>query len=154
MVSIYHPSIPGPVYKVKYWRSDKRDAKQYGMDLDEKVSIIHQYQQLFVQVPKIAMVNDDGIKSENCEYCQNMALSKDCYLNTVSRKLRDCYYSSNMANGELLIDSFFTMDSKVCYECTEGHSLYECFYASHCSDCTRCFLAYELHGCKNCIGCV
>jgi hypothetical protein len=153
-VSIYHPSVPGPVYKVKYWRSDQRDAKDYAQDYDFAQCFWTQYKRLHDRVPKIAMVNDDTIGSENCEYCQNIAYSKDCYLNTVSWKLRDCYYSSNMATGELLIDSFFTMDSKICYECVEGYNLYECFYCSRCESCTRCRSCYDLHGCQDCAFCV
>ena len=119
IISIYHPTVTGPVYKVKHWWSDAWDAMEYGQDWDNNRDFLTQYMQLYNRVPKIAMMNDDGVASENCEYCQNIAYSKDCYLNTVSWKLRDCYYSSNMATGEWLVDSFFTMDSQICYECLE-----------------------------------
>jgi len=126
----------------------------YGRNVDLNTSFLKQYQSLYDVVPKIAMVNDDGFGSENCEYCQNIAYSKDCYLNTVSWKLRDCYYSSNMGTGERIIDSFFTMDSSLCYECIEGYGLYECFYLWSCGYCRTCFFGYELHGCQDCAFCV
>lgn len=154
IVSIYHPSIEEPVYKVKHWRSDARDWKNYGIDVNLSESIFDQWKRLHKKVPKIAMVNDNGMWSENCEYCQNMALSKDCYLNTVSWKLRDCYYSSNMGMWELLLDSFFTMWSSICYECIDGYNLYESFFLSNSNDCTKCFFGHELHWCKDCAFCV
>lgn len=124
IISIYHPTVPGPVYKGVHRRSDAWNAKEFWITYDENKRFLDQWKELYNTVPKIAMVNDNGSWSENCEYCQNIAYSKDCYLNTVSRKLENCYYSSNMATGERLIDSFFTMDSKICYECIEGHNLH------------------------------
>ncbi len=154
IISTYHSSLPWPVYSVKAWRSDAWDALQYAQEIQRDKSFFSQYKELHNKVPKIAMMNDNGVASENCEYCQNVAYSKDCYLTTVSWKLRDCYYSSNMATGEYLIDSFFTMDSKVCYECTESYDLHTCFYIQKSYSSQRCFFWYDLRWCADCAFCI
>jgi hypothetical protein len=69
----------------------------YGQERESSRTFFDQFNELYHKVPQIAMMNDNGTQSENIEYCQNVAYSKNCYLTTVAWKLEHSYYSSNMA---------------------------------------------------------
>ncbi|HRX64123.1 MAG TPA: hypothetical protein P5060_03410 [Candidatus Absconditabacterales bacterium] len=154
IISTHAPDSGFKVYNVKSWRSDDRDAIDYQREYDLGRSFFDQYKDLYFDVPQIAMMNDHAIKSENIEYCQNVAYSKNCYLTTVARKLEHTYYSSNMAGGNWLIDCFFTMESENCYECCDSNHLYGCFWLQYSYDCQSCWFGYDLSGCQDCIACV
>ncbi|MBU1757670.1 hypothetical protein KKG31_00515 [Patescibacteria group bacterium] len=125
----------------------------YGQERDSSRTFFDQYKDLYFKVPQIAMMNDNGIQSENIEYCQNVAYSKNCYLTTVAWKLEHSYYSSNMAGGNRLLDCFFTMTSENCYECCDSNHLYGCFRLQYTYNCQNCRFGFDLAGCKDCICC-
>ena len=97
IITTYPPEKGYTVYGVKERRSDQRDPMGYGQTIDYNIPFFEQYKKLYDAVPKICMLNDNGVASENIEYCQNVAYSKNCYLTTVAWKLENVYYSSNMA---------------------------------------------------------
>ncbi|NUJ97665.1 hypothetical protein HGA92_02650 [Candidatus Gracilibacteria bacterium] len=154
IITIYNPEKHKKIYSSKEWWSDSWEALDYGRDFDFSQSFFEQYGKLLDDVPKIAMVNDNGVASENIEYCQNVAYSKDCYLTTVAWKLEHSHYSSNMASGKWLLDCFFVMDSENCYECFDSYDLNQCFFLQNSQACRDCYFGYDLTGCENCLFCV
>ena len=154
IITTHAPNKWFTVYGVQERRSDKRNPMDYGRNYNSEISFFEQYNDLYRSVPQIAMLNDNGVSSENIEYCQNVAYSKNCYLTTVAWKLENTYYSSNMAWWERLVDCFFTMESQHCYECTDSNHLYACFWLSYSYECQRCYFWQNLIGCKDCIWCV
>lgn len=117
---------------------------EYGHTWDESQSFLSQYFSLQEAVPKIAMVNDNGIGSENCEYTQDVAYAKNCYLTVVAWKIENAHYSSNMAGGRWLIDNFFVMDSENCYECVDSYNLHTCFRLKDSSNSHGCWFGVDL----------
>jgi hypothetical protein len=154
IISTHSPDSGFKVYSVKSWRSDNWDPMKYGFEFDWSKSFFEQYKKLYYSVPQISMLNDNWLHSENIEYCQNVAYSKNCYLTTVSRKLENCYYNSNMAGWNRLVDCFFTMESENCYECCDSNHLFGCFRLQYSYNCQNCRFGYDLAGCKDCIWCV
>lgn len=154
VISIHSPDSGFQVYNGQSWRWDQWDPLQYGQDWDADRTFFGQYKELYFKVPQIAMMNDNAVHSENIEYCQNVAFSKNCYLTTVAWKLEHSYYSSNMAWGNRLLDCFFTMESENCYECCDSNHLYWCFRLQYAYNCQNCRFGYDLAGCKDCIWCV
>ena len=136
----------------KRW-SDMWDARDYGREYDFTTSFFKQLFDLSKEVPKIAMLNDNGKNSENCAYCEDVAYSKNCYLTSVAWKLEDCYYDDYMAWGSWLVDCFFTHESEYCYECVDSYGLYTCLWLKHSDNCFNCRFGEDLHGCKNCLFC-
>lgn len=154
IISIHTPENEYTVYSVAARWSDGRNPMDYQQNRDNTSSFFSQYRQLHKKVPQIAMMNDNGISSENIEYCQDVAYAKDCYLTAVARKLEHAYYSNNMAWGKRLVDCFFTMESENCYECCDSNHLYGCFRLQYAYNCSNCRFWFDLAGCKDCIGCV
>jgi len=154
IISIHAPDSGFQVFSVAAWRSDSWNPMDYGRVYDPSIPFFDQYKELYRTVPQIAIMNDNGVASENIEYCQNVAYSKNCYLTTVAWKLEHSYYSSNMAGGNWLLDCFFAMASENCYECCDSNHLYWCVRLQYAYNCQNCRFGYDLAGCKDCIGCV
>ena len=104
IISLYAPGKPIKVYCNTCWWSDKWDASDYGRDYDFSRPFFEQFHELQNQVPRLALINDDGIASVNCPYTQDFAFGKNCYMTFVSWKVDNCLY------GLYLVDAKDTVD--------------------------------------------
>ncbi|MFH0770013.1 MAG: hypothetical protein V1926_01405 [Candidatus Peregrinibacteria bacterium] len=155
IVSVHGQEAPYPVYCLKCWWGDGWDPCSYGKEFDPSRSFIGQFGELLQSVPQIAMMNDNGVGSENCEYCQDFAFGKNCYLMTGAWEMQDCYYCDyNCLQSRLLCDCISTHASEIAYACMASQRLYRSAYLRHCESCSDCFFGVELKGCRNCIGCI
>jgi len=106
-----------------------------------------------LDVPEIALMNDEGNGSENCLFTNDFAYSKNCYLCFVTWYNEDCYYSTGIHYSKNTIDSLDTMKSELCYECIDSNNCYHCIFLKYCENCTDCFFGYDLRNCTNCFKC-
>jgi hypothetical protein len=155
VISLYSPENPQLIYCNKCWWSDKWDPKSYGRDFDFNRPFFDQFAELKQKVPALALVNDNGIGSENCEYVQNVQYSKNCYMAMVSWKLENCMYFSYGAEAKDCVDCMGIFDA------SEG--LYESMYCSKCfgskhirnsAGLVNCLYCYDCSGCEDCFMCV
>lgn len=155
IISLYSTDNPQIIYCNHCWWSDKWDPTAYAQDFDFSRNFFEQYREFRLRVPAIAMMNDDGIASENCEYTQDFAFGKNCYMTMVSWKMQDCMYL------------MYGADAKNCVDCMGilgmGEALYECMYSDQCFACKYVYnssgmidsyFCYDCSGCKNCFQCV
>ncbi|HAI99010.1 TPA: hypothetical protein DCL30_05810 [Candidatus Peribacteria bacterium] len=155
IISVHSEDAPYPVYCLKCWWSDRWDPTSFGRDVDLERPFMEQFGELLRVVPQIAMMNDEGVASENCEYCQDFAFGKNCYLITGAWELQDCYYCDyNCLKSRLLFDCSSTHFSEMAYGCMASQRLFRCAFLRHCESCSDCLFGIELKGCKNCIGCI
>ncbi len=116
----------------------------YGFAIDENKNFFEQYKKLLDVVPKIALINDNNVGSENCEYNQDASYAKDCYLVSMAWRLRNSHHSCNIAMGEDMIDCFFVMQSEIAYECLNCYNIFKCFFLRNSNQCTNCLRGYDL----------
>src|SRR3989338_3205391 len=154
IISSYAPEYTGPVYCQKCWWSDKWDPYSYGRDFDFSRPFFAQFQELFCTVPMLALQNDDGIASVNCEYNSDFAFSKNCYMCTCGWYNENCGYTSNANYNKDVFDSYITNNSELSYECSTSDGCYGCSYCTQCVDCRNCFLGFDLRACSDCVMCV
>jgi hypothetical protein len=161
IVSIYSPDSPLTIYCVKCFWSDNWDPYQYGQDFDPSKSFFQQYMELNRKVPKIALMNDDGIASLNSPYCHDVAFSKNCYMVFISWKLENVMYSALINKGRELCDCMCVQDFceymyesmfiEECYKCRNviyGSTLQDCDFCYDCRGCTNCFMSFGLRNKK------
>lgn len=154
VVSIHAEENPYPVYCNRCWWSDKWEPKAYGREYDLKRGFFDQFRELQAQVPQIAMMNDNGVASENCEYCQDFAYGKNCYLVTGSWQDQDCMYCTQTNQSKDVIDSLNCYECELSYECIASQNLYGCTYLSRSSGSSNCIFGIDLRGCNDCIACI
>lgn len=155
IISTYKPESPYKVYSNKAFWSDDFDAREYGQDVDFSKPFFEQFIELHQKVPQITMVNDNGVGSENCEYCQDFAFGKNCYLVSGSWRVEDSLYSNNCNHGKDIVDcKSINVNCELVYESKYCQRLYNCSFLDTCSNSSDCHFGYDLMGCKNCFGCI
>jgi hypothetical protein len=154
-LSIYSEDKPMPVYCTKCWWSDGWDAKQWGREYDPSKSFFAQFRELLNSVPSLAILNDDGITSKNCQYTNYFARGKDCYLVINSWKVENCMYSSCLVGAKDIMDSTVLL--------ANCRNIYSAVYVDNCSNCRNiynssglsdCAYCFDCRGCTNCFMCV
>ncbi len=155
IVSIFSPDTPCPVSCHSCCWSDRWDASPYGMDLDFSKPFFPQLHELLQHVPQLAIQNDDGVGSVNCQYCQDFAYGKNCYFVIGTWHTQDSFYSNaNSSYSRNVCDCINVNHSELAYECMDSQRLYNCGFLQNSENCNDCFFGFDLKGCKNCVGCV
>lgn len=117
----------------------------WGQDVDFKKSFTEQFSTLLTNVPKIAIMNDNGLHSENCAYCQDFAFGKNCYMCSGARYLENCLYcDTEVVHSKYMIDSMVIGHSEYCYACDSSTKLHTCIYVSNAENCSYCYFSNNL----------
>jgi hypothetical protein len=154
IIASYPADAPFPVYCIKCWWSDKWDPTSYGQDFDFSRPFFEQFKELFYRVPVIALMNDDGIASINCQYNYDFAFNKNCYLCACGWYNENVLYSANANHNKDTVDCYTTHNSELCYECALCEKCYGCSHCVRCSDSVNCIFGFDLRGCSNCVMCI
>ena len=157
IISLYSSDKPFPVFCGKCWWSDKWDPLAYGMNYDFSRPFFEQFDDLQRKVPALALINDNGIASQNCEYTQDFAFGKNCYLTIIAWKVEDCLYGYYIVDARDIADSMnVDSNSQLLYEAINAHgsynsrfiynssSLLNCAFCYDCRDSSDCFLSIGL----------
>ncbi len=155
LISIHHPDAIFPVYENQYWWSDAWDPLKYGRDFDFSRPFFDQFFEMMREVPQLAIMNDNGVRSENCQYCQDFSRGKNCYLVTGSWYIQDSAYCNNCNRGKDIFDSSsINIDCELVYESVLCQRVYHCIFLQQSENCSDCFFGLDLKGCSHCFGCV
>jgi hypothetical protein len=150
-IAMYSPDKPYPVYTQEEWWSDAWDGLSYGMEYDFKRPFFEQFNELFLKVPRIALINKEH---DNSEFCNFALGNKNSYLLFTSSKNQDSYYSNRCWNSKDLADCTNVVDSEICYECIDCEKCYNGKWLQACSNCQDCTFGFDNRNCKNCFACV
>ena len=149
IISIYSPDKPDVIYSYDEWWSDDWDPLDYGRDFDFNRPFFEQFQELFLAVPKLNLIQDGT--SENCEYTNYGHQNKNCYL-TMGFQCEDVYYSDAFFCRNCT-DCLLVGSSEKIYECIDCDQCYNSAYLQNCGQCSNSWFLESCNGCKNCLGC-
>ena len=154
VVSIYSPESALIIYCNKCWWSDKWDPKSYAVDYDFSKPFFTQMRKLIQRVPHMAVVNDDGIASLNCEYTHDWWFSKNCYMCFSGWYTEDIMYSFFVLAGKHMIDCMNIRSfSELLYECILSSKSYQLKYSQICLACINSQFLYDCRDCQDCFMC-
>jgi hypothetical protein len=139
-----------PIYTLLEWHSDKWDAMNYAVDYDEKISFFQQLQHLQEKVPH---PHQNGSKNTNCDWCDDVWNSKNCYLSRSMEECEDLFYSYRNVKVKNSIDATVSFNCEKCYEISDCHHSYHIFYSKHSRDCVDCYFLYDCRNSQNCFMC-
>ncbi|MBI2638639.1 hypothetical protein HYW83_03550 [Candidatus Peregrinibacteria bacterium] len=151
IISVYDPKRTKAVYCHSCWWSDKWDPTSYGRDFDFSKPFFPQYHVLLQAVPKLAMQNDNGTGSENCEYTYDFAFGKNAYLVVGSWHAHDSMYGFQINYVKDCIDNYRVNDSQLLYESILCERCYGCQECMQCHGCSDCIFGFDLKDCKDCL---
>ncbi len=154
-VSIFSPETTLPIYCNTCWWADSFDGRDYGAAFDFNVPFFDQFQKLRDRTPQLAIMNDNGVGSENCEYCQDFAFGKNCYMVVGTWQTQNSLYSTESSDhSKYICDCTYVSKSELTYESIDSRLLYHCAFLQNSDNCSDCFYGFDLKGCKHCFGCV
>ena len=156
IISIYSPETGLTVYCVKCWWSDKWDPMSYAMKYDFTKPFFTQFNELQKKVPVLALANDNGLISGslNCEYTQDFAFSKNCYMVFVAWYIENVMYSFFMLSGKDMMDCMnIRSKNEWLYECIIARNNYQLKYSQFCLSCIKSQFLYDCENCSDCFMC-
>ncbi len=150
--SMYPQSAPFPVMRSEDWFSDQWDALDYGKEFSFQKPLMEQLFELHKIVPRYIAINN--IRTENCEYCNNVSDVKNCYLTFTAYYSEDCMYGESMLKSKDCVESTMATACELCYDCincTRCTLVQSSFNSENCSD---SFFLGNCRNCRDCFGCV
>ncbi len=154
VVSLYSPDSGLGVYCNRCWWSDGWNPIDYGMEYDFTKKFFTQFRELLQKVPNMAIVNDDGIASVNCEYTQDWWFSKNCYMCFSGWHTENIMYSFFVLAGKNMMDCMMIRSTNEwMYECIMSSQSYQLRFAEYSKSCIDSDFIYNCVGCSNCFMC-
>lgn len=150
--SMYPESAPFPVMKSEEWFSDCWDPLSYGQELSGNTTFMEQLLRLHRTVPRYAAINT--IRTENADYCNNVSDIKNCYLTFNTSNAEDCLYGEGMWGSKDCIENTLTIDSEMCYDCTNCTRCFNLQSSLQCENCSDSYYLGFCRNCRDCFGCV
>ena len=151
VISIYSPNSEIIIYCNKCWWRDKWDPKSFATDYDFSKPFFTQHRELVGKVPHMAIVNDDGIASLNCEYTHDWWFSKNCYMCFSGWHVENVMYSFFVLAGKNMMDcANIRTSSEWIYECIHCPRSYQTKYSEIGVACIDSVFVYDCWDCSNC----
>ena len=154
VVSLYSPDSGLTIYCNKCWWSDKWDPFKYGQNYNFSRPFFEQFKELTLKVPHMALINDDSIASVNCEYTNDFAFGKNCYIVFVAWYIENVMYSFHILSGRDMMDCMtIRSESNWIYECILCSKSYQLKYSRVCLACIDSQFLYDCRDCQDCFMC-
>ncbi len=154
VITLYAPDSGITIYCNKCWWSDQWDPKDYAMDYDFSKPFFTQYRELVQKIPHMAIVNDDGIASLNCEYTHDWWFAKNCYMCFSGWKVENAMYSFFLVAGKDIVDSMNIMsETSFLYESINCTQAYRLKYSEYSKSCIESAFLYDCGVCSDCFMC-
>ena len=151
-VTIYSPNKPYKVYCSNCWWSDKWNGTDYARDFDFSKPFFPQFQELQLQVPRVALLGKNSVNSEYTNHSNN---NKNCYLSFSTFDSENVLYSAEVLHAsQNVCDCYWIRyGGQLIYECINAERCYQCRYGVLLKDCIDCLYCYDCRGCAHCLLC-
>lgn len=151
IISLYSADSSYTVYCSDCWWSDRWDAHTYGRDVDFSRPFFEQWQELHIQVPRIAL---NASHNENSDYVNQSGYNKNCYLLFAGEYNKDVLYGTQVIKSKNCVDVLNCIESEYCYEAVDVEKCYKTFFSRNCKNCTDALFLFDCRSCSDCLFCV
>lgn len=150
IISVYSPDKPFTVYESEYWHGDAWDPMAFGRDYDPSRSFFDQYAELQLAVPRMALLNAQGV---NSDYCNMTIGNKNSYMIFGGDFNEDCMYGTLCMHNVSCVDLNYSNNNSYCYELGDSINCYGCQFTFDSKNCSNCYYVSDCIGCTECILC-
>jgi hypothetical protein len=152
---MYHPGTRYQIVSSEYWWSDAWSAEDYGKEWNPEESFFAQMNTLMEKVPR------SGNKlslCENCDYCDNIRASKNCYYAfngwAGPSYFENGYYTvASGAGSRNIVDTLWAIGCEDAYDIIHGSNVRNSQSCYHCQDIDNCQYVRYSQGCSFCFLC-
>ncbi len=148
IISIFPPEADFPVYHSKEWHSDKWEAPEMDLDLDKPF-----FQQLKELQSKSPHPHQLGSNNVNCDYCDDVWNSKNCYLCRSLANGENLLYSYRVIGCRDSIDVTYSYNLERSYDAVYCFDSYNIKYAFNSRNCSHSSFIYDCRNVDNCFMC-
>jgi len=151
IISNYSPDKPYKVYDSEVWL-DSRDFDKYGRDFDFSRPFFEQYNELFLEVPRMSL--DQWANIETSSFNNYVDDLKDCYMCFNGVWSQSCYHDSYVFNSKDCVDCLISHQNSQSYELVSCKKCYNLYFSQNCNECSDSYFLKDCISCKDCIYCV
>ena len=139
------------LYEQDYWNSDCWDSLDYGKEYDFSIPFFKQIGDLFLLVPHPAKSMQRCINSDYSDMCDDM---KNTYLCSNATYMEDCAYCRNGSILKNCFDLTSCYNSEFCYDNVRVDKSYHTIGSMASENCVDVWFSKNCVGCTDCFGCV
>ncbi len=139
------------LYEQSYWNSDNWDSLEYGKEYDFTIPFFTQLRNLFYSVPYPSKGMQRCINSDYSNQCDDM---KNAYLCFNATFMEDCAYCCNGSVLKNCFDLTSCYNSEFCYDNVRVDKSYHTIGSVMSENCVDVWFSKNCVGCTNCFGCV
>ena len=136
-----------PVYKSHEWWGDGWDAMSFGQDYDSSKPFFDQLKELQEKIPR---PHQTGENSTNCDWCDDVWESKNCYLCRSLLKCENCSYVYRVIDTKDSFDITYSFNLQNCYDCLFCHNSFNLNFSENSRDCIDSYFLFDCRNCQNC----
>ncbi len=151
IISMYPENSGYKVLSPEVWWGDSWDPKDYGRDFDFDRPFFEQFKELQEAVPKLALMNRNGV---NSDYCNITTDNKNCYLVFGGDFNQDCLEAIFCFHCSDASDTYWVHRSELVFDCTDSTNLYNVKHAVNSHNCQDSAFIQDCRNVKNCFGCI
>jgi len=120
------------------------------MDYDSSRSFFEQLKELQEKIPH---PHQNGSNNTDCDYCDDVWNSKNCYLSRSMEECEDLLYSYRNLKVKNSIEMVICFTSERCFSSLNCINSYKLFYSQNSRDCIDSYFLFDCRNCQNCFMC-
>lgn len=136
-----------PIYKSHEWWGDAWDPMSFGRDYDPARPFFDQLKELQEKIPRS---HQTGENNTNCDWCDDVWESKNCYLCRSLLKCENVSYVYRVIGTKDSFDIFYSFNLQNSYECLFCHNSFNLNFSENSRDCIDSYFLFDCRNCQNC----
>jgi len=150
MITMMPENARYPIYTRDEWWSDDWDAMQNGKDYDPNRTLFEQLKELQEKTPRPHQI---GQHNTDCDWCDDMWNSKNCYLTRSAVRCENLFYGCRVVDTKDSFDISHSYNMQNSYDCLYSFDSHNLNIAQMCRNCIDSFFLYDCRGCSDCFMC-
>ena len=136
-----------PIYASHEWWGDGWDPISFGQEYNSQKSFFTQLKELQEKVPR---PHQGGKNNFNCDWCEDVWESKNCYLSRALFKCENLSYGYRVLTSKDSFDLVYCFDLQRSYNCLFCHNSFNLNFSENSKDCVDSNFLFDCRNCQNC----
>ena len=150
IITVYPPNRPyQPVDQATWW-SDRVENLETGREYDFETSFMSQYD-LLLKEAYLPCLSNEYTTNQNSDYVQGTSNIKDCYLIFNASESENCEYCESIGFSRNCFDSYFIRNCDQCYDSIWLTRCHTCISLEESEDCRNVDFSYNMKWCSDCL---
>src|SRR3989338_7923745 len=150
LITVLPSTARYPIYKSHEWWGDAWNHIDFGQDYDPSKPFFEQLKELQEKIPHPHQV---GKNNTNCDWCDDIWFSRNCYLTRAAFKCENLSYGYRVIGSKDSFDLTLSFNLQNSYDCLECHDSFNLSFSENSRDCIDSYFLYDCRNCQNCFMC-